>query len=674
MTLNIALMIHGNEEWVPGGPTIRVQLLANAFRGAGHNAEVCFGSRPPIKRFDIVHVFNVWPFETCLQALATARRLGARVVFSPIALDLGFLPFYKDLLGAILNVRSPETVDRELHELCDQTRPDVRPPDIRPPGASRAEVAAPVEGVPGHFELLRNSTAVADQVICLSHFERDYLASVGADMRGCTIVENSSDDFDFDDAAAQFRQAYGLDRYVLSVGRLEYRKNQAIAAHAMRGLKTPLVLIGDYGDPGYSELVRKYSDQNVFYIGPISDRKLLASAYAGADALLLPSWSEGAPLAALEAGFIGTPLVLSTMSSEQEYFGRHAQYVHPADVRGIRATVEAILKSPETAEQRKARSAALKRQYSFDRHCNLTLAAYATALGQAPRQQDNGIALDVTAYLRRMQNGFDPADNMPFDIQALCSIQQKTCAQAFAQFGQPSGLSEIHLERLARKTSNGSEPEQHQLQRRSVETFDRRRTARIARGAAPGHKDYGLWRRVPKRSLGNRRPSVVMVPVAYTIGAIGRWLHVRRRHSEILRFRATSVGETIITQVPARSKAVPLNIRLLVVGNEWLTNVEFLDELVWLARNKAVRLEPCIHEPSTITARSGTTDRVDPLQKLLQHSSVVYALTEEVAAMLQDLRTKLRLHFEIVSCAAGVDSFIAGLGAGPTGIAPRNIS
>ena len=166
-----------------------------------------------------------------------------------------------------------------------------------------------------------------------------------------------------------------------------------------------------------------------------------------------------------------------------------------------------------------------------------------------------------------------------------------------------------------------------------------------------------------------------MVPVAYTIGAIGRWLHVRRRHSEILRFRATSVGETIITQVPARSKAVPLNIRLLVVGNEWLTNVEFLDELVWLARNKAVRLEPCIHEPSTITARSGaTTDRVDPLQKLLQHSSVVYALTEEVAAMLQGLRTKLRLHFEIVSCAADVDSFIAGLGARPTGIAPRNIS
>src|SRR5687768_16253287 len=110
MTLNIALLMHGNEELAPGGPTTRVHLLANALRKSGHNAEVYFGSRPPASRFDIVHVFNVWPFEACMQALATARRLGSRVVYSPIALDLGLLPFYKDVLGATLNVRSPETI------------------------------------------------------------------------------------------------------------------------------------------------------------------------------------------------------------------------------------------------------------------------------------------------------------------------------------------------------------------------------------------------------------------------------------------------------------------------------------------------------------------------------------------------------------------------------------
>jgi hypothetical protein len=276
-----------------------------------------------------------------------------------------------------------------------------------------------------------------------------------------------------------------------------------------------------------------------------------------------------------------------------------------------------------------------------------------------------------------MQNGFDPADNMPFDVQALCSIQQRTCAQTFAQFGQSAGLSEIHLEGMARKAINGPEPEQHQLQRRSSETFDLRRTVRIARGAAPSRKDYGLWHRVPRRLHGVGRPPVSMAPVAYTIGAIRRWLHVRRRRSEILRFRAASVGETIITQVPARSKAVPPNVRLLVVGNEWLTNAEFLDELVWLARNKAVRLEPCIHDTSTIggsgTAQSTTaTDRVDPLQKLLKHSAVVYAFTEAAASMLQSLRRERRLHFEIVSCAADVESFIDCLGVQPVESAPGN--
>ena len=65
-----------------------------------------------------------------------------------------------------------------------------------------------------------------------------------------------------------------------------------------------------------------------------------------AGCLVLVSWYETPGLVALEAALSGTPLVLPRGGCAREYFGDHAQYVAPDDLRAIRlATLGALSRS-----------------------------------------------------------------------------------------------------------------------------------------------------------------------------------------------------------------------------------------------------------------------------------------------------------------------------------------
>ena len=105
---------------------------------------------------------------------------------------------------------------------------------------------------------------------------------------------------------------------------------------------------------------------------------MLASAYRGATVFLMASWAEGAPLAALEAASAGAPLVLSSMSSEMEYFGDDALYVHPVDVNGIAARVHeaAADQGKQSSDHRATLSAKYQPRFSGTKHAQQTLDFY----------------------------------------------------------------------------------------------------------------------------------------------------------------------------------------------------------------------------------------------------------------------------------------------------------
>jgi glycosyltransferase involved in cell wall biosynthesis len=123
-------------------------------------------------------------------------------------------------------------------------------------------------------------------------------------------------------------------RYLLFVGALEPRKGPDVLARAFalaraRGLDAELVVVGE------GRLAGTLSGPGVHHTGPVSDADLDA-LYAGALALVQPSWLEGFGMPPLEAAARGTPAIVSDLAVFAETLGDDgALRVTPGDAHGL---------------------------------------------------------------------------------------------------------------------------------------------------------------------------------------------------------------------------------------------------------------------------------------------------------------------------------------------------
>jgi glycosyltransferase involved in cell wall biosynthesis len=164
-------------------------------------------------------------------------------------------------------------------------------------------------------------------------------------------VRNAADYGVFENASAEwFVSKFGIREFVLCVGRIEPRKNQALLLQALRESALPIVLIGQSGEPDYGQVCRSVAPQGTLFI-PQLGRAELASAYAAARVCAQPSWAEGASLANLEAAAACCALMVSNRSSEFEYFGDGARYCDPASRKSILSAVREAYDSFEKEKQ-----------------------------------------------------------------------------------------------------------------------------------------------------------------------------------------------------------------------------------------------------------------------------------------------------------------------------------
>jgi glycosyltransferase involved in cell wall biosynthesis len=122
-------------------------------------------------------------------------------------------------------------------------------------------------------------------------------------------------------------------RYFLFVGALEPRKavDRLVAAHD--GLDEALVLAG--------EGRVRVRGRGVHVLGRVS-REAKAALYAGALAVVLPSWCEGYGYSPLEGYAHGTPAIVSDLPALRETAGGGALYVPPGDVTALRAAMREV--------------------------------------------------------------------------------------------------------------------------------------------------------------------------------------------------------------------------------------------------------------------------------------------------------------------------------------------
>lgn len=190
---------------------------------------------------------------------------------------------------------------------------------------------------------IRAQLSLADRIITNSEMESDMLARVlNLERNRFVAVYNGVDAvFQTQPEASLFRQSFGVHgRFVLNVGNIEPRKNQARLLRAMDSLPDhELILIGHVRDADYfDEMMSDAPEGRVRYLGPIDHHAdLLRSAYRACDMFCLPSTLETPGLAALEAATQGCRLVVTAEGSTREYFGEAACYVAPLDVDSIRS-------------------------------------------------------------------------------------------------------------------------------------------------------------------------------------------------------------------------------------------------------------------------------------------------------------------------------------------------
>jgi glycosyltransferase involved in cell wall biosynthesis len=129
-----------------------------------------------------------------------------------------------------------------------------------------------------------------------------------------------------------FRARFGPDPFVLSVGRIEPRKNTLGLIRAVRRLGLRRDVIGEAapGYRGYARECRQAGGDRVAWLGRLDHHDpVLASAYAAARVFALPSWFETPGLAALEAGLVGCAVLITPYGSTRDYFGDLVAYARP---------------------------------------------------------------------------------------------------------------------------------------------------------------------------------------------------------------------------------------------------------------------------------------------------------------------------------------------------------
>lgn len=190
----------------------------------------------------------------------------------------------------------------------------------------------------------------ADAILPNSEREAAQLARLfGIEPAKFRVVPNGVDDRFSQARADQFEAQFGLRDFVLYVGRVEPRKNVLGLIEALRGGPFPLVVIGDTvpGFEHYGAACRARGAGFTRFIPSIEHQDpRLASAYAAARVLALPSWFETPGLAALEAALAGCRVVVTPLGCTREYFHDLVSYAHPRDPRCLRAAIEREMSRP----------------------------------------------------------------------------------------------------------------------------------------------------------------------------------------------------------------------------------------------------------------------------------------------------------------------------------------
>jgi glycosyltransferase involved in cell wall biosynthesis len=234
--------------------------------------------------------------------------------------------------------------------------------------------------------LMRWSARKADLLFTVSEYSRDEIAQrYGARAADIGVLHNAVDRQIFfpGEAGADFIRARGLTPggYLLTVGRIEPRKNHAALLRAYRllpGAPPPLVIVGqrDFGYGDFeAELAQLPPGRQVHLFSDVGDGELPA-LYRHAQLFVYPSFAEGFGMPPLEALASGTPVITSDSTAIPEVVGDAGLLIDPNDAGALQAAMERLLADPALRAQLVRRGLERADVFTWRRSAEVLAAAY----------------------------------------------------------------------------------------------------------------------------------------------------------------------------------------------------------------------------------------------------------------------------------------------------------
>ena len=198
----------------------------------------------------------------------------------------------------------------------------------------------------------RKTIQEADHIIAISACtKRDILEYGNVDESKISLIYQSCAP-KFTSASA----AKGGERYILSVGSIEARKNILLAVKALPYLPddVKLVIVGrhtPYTDEVIAYAKKAHLSHRIRIMHGVSD-EALPKLYAEAEAFVYPSRYEGFGIPIIEAISCGLPVVACTGSCLEEAGGPDSLYVDPDDAEAMAHAIQQVLRGAEGREKR----------------------------------------------------------------------------------------------------------------------------------------------------------------------------------------------------------------------------------------------------------------------------------------------------------------------------------
>lgn len=339
----VAFYVYPTAFQSPGGGEIMLLKTKEYLEKAGVTVKLLDPWSDKLSSFDILHTFG--SVKDCLPMIRSAKDQGILTVLSTVCWYS-----WSSAWGI------PTTPSRRFMSLLQQAAKEIFPafPSERRKMMLLSDLLMP------------NSEAEARQLVRYFRVPRDRIR----------VIPNAVDEHFAGAAPDLFVQKYGLRDFILTVGRIEPRKNQLNVIRALNGTGKTLVLIGDYVPQykSYYERCRKEAGPDVHFLGPMPhESELLKSAYAACNTFLLATWLETPGLAALEAALAGAKVVITREGATREYFEDFVAYVNPASPRDIRRRTLEMFGQDRSAGLREH----VRSRYSWTRTAELILEAYA---------------------------------------------------------------------------------------------------------------------------------------------------------------------------------------------------------------------------------------------------------------------------------------------------------